>query len=72
MIKNNLRHILLDREMSISQLADEIGITYSMVYNFAMMKHRSVSFETLNAICTALKIQPGDILQFVPDNEASQ
>ena len=66
-IKNNLRHILVDRNMSIRQLSEETGITYSMVYNFAMMKQRSVSFSLLEAICKHLGVQPGDILVYEID-----
>ncbi|MCA9925264.1 MAG: helix-turn-helix transcriptional regulator [Anaerolineales bacterium] len=68
-IKNNLRHLLIDRDMSIRQLSEEIGITYSMVYNFAMMKQRSVSFSVLATICDKLGVQPGDILIYEPDEK---
>ena len=71
MIKNQLKRILFENdEMSISQLSEETGITYSMVYDFANMRRRSVSFETLEAICKVLNVQPGDILQW--EDEADE
>lgn len=42
-----------------------------MIYNFATMKHASVSFNTLDVICKELGVGVGDILQYVPD-EANQ
>jgi putative transcriptional regulator len=69
MIKNNLRHILVDKNMSIRELSERIGVTYSMVYEFAHMRRSSVQFKVLDAICTELDVAPGDILLYEPGDE---
>ena len=67
MIKNQLKHILIDKNMSLNQLAEETGITYSMIYDFANMKRQSVKYETVDAICKLLQVTPGDILTYEPE-----
>jgi putative transcriptional regulator len=69
MIKNNLKHILVDENMSIMELARRIGITYSIVYDFANMKRQSAQWRVIDAICKELGIQPGDMLVFVDEGE---
>lgn len=69
MIKNNLKHILVDENMSIMELARRIGITYSIVYDFANMKRQSAQWRVIDAICKELDIQPGDMLVFVNEDE---
>lgn len=68
-IENRLKHILVDKNMSIRQLAGATGYPYSMVYGFANMKHRSVQFEMLAKICRELDVEPGDILKHRPANQ---
>jgi DNA-binding Xre family transcriptional regulator len=53
--------------MSLKGLADETGITYSVIYDFATMKRQSAQWSVIEAICRTLKIQPGDFLEYVPD-----
>ena len=69
MIKNNLRHILVDENMSIRELSERTGITYSMVYEFAHMRRSSVQFKVLDVICKVLNVTPGDILIYEPEEE---
>lgn len=69
MIKNNLRHILVDKNMSIRELSERIGITYSMVYEFAHMRRSSVQFKLLDAICRELEVTPGEMLTHEHDEE---
>ena len=64
MITNNLRHILVDNNMSIRELSERIDVTYSMVYEFAHMRRTSVQFKVLDAICKELDVTPGDILVY--------
>lgn len=71
MIVNKLKYVLLEKgDMSLRQLAEDTGVTYSMIYDFANMRRRSVSFETLDVICKTLDVQPGDILQW--EDEADE
>ena len=69
MIKNNLRHILVDKNMSIRELSERIGITYSMVYDFAHLRRSSVQFKMLDALCKELDVTPGDILIYEPEEK---
>ena len=67
MITNNLRHVLVDKNMSIKELSERINVSYSTVYEFAHLNRRSVMFSLLDAICQELDIQPGDILKYEPE-----
>ena len=69
MITNRLRHILLDKDMSMNQLSEAVGMPYSTVYRFGTMKTGAVTYETLNKICEYLEVQPGDILIYEPDSD---
>ena len=67
MIVVNLDVMMAKRKMSLSQLSEKVDITLSILKN---NKAKAVRFSTLEAICAALDCQPGDILEFVPDEEA--
>ena len=57
------------RKMRSTELAEAIGITQS---NLSLLKSghvRGVRFSTLEAICKALNCQPGELLEYVPDEE---
>jgi len=63
----NLDVELAKRKMSVSELAETVGIT---VANISVLKNgraKAIRFSTLEAICAALECQPGDILQHVRD-----
>ena len=66
-IKVNLDLLLVQRKMSLTQLAEEVGITLSNMSLLKTGKVRGIRFNTLNAICRALDCQPGDILEYGPD-----
>ena len=69
MIVVNLDVMMAKRKMSLSQLSEKVDITLA---NLSILKNKAkaVRFSTLEAICAALDCQPGDILEFVPDEEA--
>lgn len=69
MIKLNLDRVMLDRQISLTELADRIGITLANLSILKTNKARAIRFSTLDALCRALQCQPGDILQFVPEGE---
>ena len=69
MITNRLRHILLDKDMSMNQLSEAVGMPYATIYRFGTMKTGGVTYETLDKICEYLEVQPGDILVYEPDSE---
>jgi putative transcriptional regulator len=53
--------------MTLTELADRIGMTLANLSILKTGKARAIRFSTLNAICRALSCQPGDILRFEPD-----
>ena len=55
---------LHDRRMTLTELADRVGITLANLSILKTGKARAIRFSTLDAICEALSCQPGDILQF--------
>ena len=62
-----LDDLLHDRRMTLTELADRIGLTLANLSILKTGKARAIRFSTLEAICTALDCQPGDILRFAPD-----
>ena len=66
-----LDDMLHDRRMTLTELADRIGITLANLSILKTGKARAIRFSTLDAICTALACQPGDILRFEPDPKES-
>ena len=65
-----LDRVLADRKMSSGDLAKQLGIDISNVSRLKTGKVRAVRFSTLDGICKTLNCTPGDILDFVPDEEA--
>ena len=62
-----LDDILHDRRMTLSELADRIGMALANLSILKTGKARAIRFSTLDAICQALACQPGDILRFEPE-----
>jgi putative transcriptional regulator len=62
-----LDDLLHDRRMTLTELANRIGMTLANLSILKTGKARAIRFSTLNAICRALSCQPGDILRFEPD-----
>jgi putative transcriptional regulator len=59
-----LDDVLHDRRMTLTELADRVGMTLANLSILKTGKARAVRFSTLEAICAALSCQPGDILRF--------
>ena len=59
-----LDDLLHDRRMTLTELADRVGMTLANLSILKTGKARAIRFSTLDAICAALSCQPGDILQF--------
>ncbi len=68
MIKVNLDLLLVQRKMTLTELADEVGITLANLSILKRGKARAIRFSTLAAICKALNCEPGDLLEL--DKEA--
>ena len=65
MIRINLDVMMARRKMSLTELADRVGITLANLSILKNGKAKAVRFSTLDAICRALDCQPGDILEYV-------
>jgi putative transcriptional regulator len=61
-----LDDLLHDRRMTLTDLAERIGLTLANLSILKTGKARAIRFSTLEAICEALSCQPGDILRFEP------
>ena len=61
-----LDDVLHARRMTLTELADRIGITLANLSILKTGKARAVRFSTLEAICRALQCQPGDLLEYAP------
>ena len=62
-----LDDLLHARRMTLSELAERVGITLANLSILQTGKARAIRFSTLDAICAALDCQPGDILEYRPD-----
>ncbi len=60
----NLDIMLAKRKMSVTELADKVGITMANLSILKNDKAKAIRFSTLEAICKALDCQPGDILEY--------
>ena len=61
-----LDDLLHDRRMTLTELADRIGMTLANLSILKTGKARAVRFSTLDALCRELGCQPGDLLVFEP------
>ena len=66
-IRVRLDHLLLDRQLTLTDLADRVGITLANLSILKTNKARAVRFSTLEALCRELDCQPGDLLEWRPD-----
>ncbi|MCC6564073.1 helix-turn-helix transcriptional regulator [Candidatus Uhrbacteria bacterium] len=60
----NIDVMLAKRKMSVTELAEKVGITMANISVLKNDKAKAIRFSTLEAICKALECQPGDILEY--------
>ncbi|MDR3149416.1 MAG: helix-turn-helix transcriptional regulator [Oscillospiraceae bacterium] len=72
MIEINIDVMLAKRKMSVTELAERVGITIANISLLKNGKVRAVRLQTLAAICKALQCQPGDILEYRENGEEMQ
>ena len=65
-IRVKLDDLLHDRRMTLTELAERAGITIVNLSILKTGKARAIRFSTLEAVCSVLTCQPGDILEFLP------
>lgn len=64
----NVDVMMARRKMSLTELAERVGITLANLSILKTGKAKAVRFETLEALCHALDCQPGDLLEYAPLN----
>ena len=67
----NLDVMMAKRKMELTELSKEVDVTMANLSILKNNKAKAIRFTTLEAICRALDCQPGDILEYVPDEDAA-
>ncbi|MGI5504747.1 helix-turn-helix domain-containing protein [Lentzea sp. CA-135723] len=62
---------LAKRKMSVGEFAEKVGLTPANVAVLKNGRAKAVRFSTLEAMCRVLECQPGDLLEFVDDEESA-
>lgn len=65
----NLDVVMAQRKKGLTELSKEVDITMANLSILKNSKAKAIRFSTLEAICKALDCQPGDIIEYVPDEE---
>ena len=68
-ININIDVMLAKRKMSVTELADKVGITIANISILKNGKAKALKIDTLNKICYALECQPGDILEWKKEED---
>ena len=72
MINIRLDYLLLDRRMKLKDLAQATGLAVNNLSILKTNKARAIRFSTLNSLCKALNCTPGDLIEYIPEeNENS-
>ncbi len=61
-----LDRVMADRKMSLNELSQLVGISVVNLSNLKTGKAKAIRFSTLEALCRALRCQPGDLLEYSP------
>ena len=67
----NIDVMLAKRKMSVTELSEKVGITMANLSILKNGKAKAVRLSTLEAICKALDCQPGDVLEYRPEEDKS-
>lgn len=70
MIVFHIDVMLAKRKMSLTELSERVGITMANLSILKTGKARAVRLETLDRLCAALDCQPGDLMEFLPEEKA--
>jgi putative transcriptional regulator len=68
-ILTNLDNMLVRKRMSLTELSEKVDITIANLSILKSGKAKAIRFSTLEAICKVLDCKPGDILDYVPEDE---
>lgn len=61
--------MMAKRKMSLTELAEKVGITMANLSILKTEKAKAIRFTTLDSICKTLDCQPGDIMEYIPDEK---
>jgi putative transcriptional regulator len=64
----NLDVMMAKRKMSLNELSDRVGLTVSNLSILKTGKAKAIRFSTLETLCEVLACQPGDLLEYAPEN----
>ena len=67
-IRVKLDHLLLDRRMTLTELAERVGMTLANLSILKTNKARAIRFSTLDALCRELQCQPADLLEWIEES----
>ena len=62
-----LDRVMADRKISLNELSEKVGVANVNLSKLKTGKVSAIRFSTLDAICKVLECQPGDILEYSPD-----
>jgi putative transcriptional regulator len=71
-IRVHLDRVMLERGISLTELAGRVGITLANLSILKSNKARAIRFSTLASLCEQLGCSPGDILKYDPGSEESE
>ena len=69
MINIRLDYVLLDKRMKLKDLAEATGLAVNNLSILKTNKARAIRFSTLNSLCKVLNCTPGDLIEYIPDDE---
>ena len=68
-IRVKLDHLMLDRRITLTELASRVDLTLANLSILKTNKARAIRFSTLDALCRELHCQPGDLLVWMPEED---
>lgn len=66
-IKVHIDRLLVERQMSVTELSEKVGITMANISILKNGKAKAIRFSTLEGLCKVLECQPGDLLEYIED-----
>ncbi|MBM6948211.1 helix-turn-helix domain-containing protein [Mordavella massiliensis] len=67
-----LDRVMADRKMSLKELSERVGVSNVNLSRVKTGKISAIRFSTLDAICKALECQPGDLLEYRPQEDVRE
>ncbi|HNR72888.1 MAG TPA: helix-turn-helix transcriptional regulator [Cyclobacteriaceae bacterium] len=68
-IEVNLNVVMAKRKISLNELSEKVGLTLSNLSILKTGKAKAIRFSTLEALCKVLECQPGDLLEYINDEQ---